>query len=70
LEQPLPRSVIPPTGPNKVVLVFFVGGVTYAEIAAIRLLNQMNENVDYVIATTKTINGDTLLSSLLSAVEP
>ncbi len=44
--------------------MFFIGGVTFTEIAAIRLLGQMDENTDYIIATTKLINGDTLLATL------
>jgi hypothetical protein len=73
-------------------LVFFIGGVTFTEIAAIRWLSQQDgtpprqrarmwrlvshpthhptpDNREYIIATTKLINGDTLLSSLMENIE-
>ena len=72
-----------------VTLVFFIGGVTYTEIAALRYLSKkgisignslvptnssllsfflVTENVGptkYVIATTRIINGDTLLNTIV-----
>eukprot|EP01087_Luapelamoeba_hula_P012995 TRINITY_DN3682_c0_g1_i2.p1 TRINITY_DN3682_c0_g1~~TRINITY_DN3682_c0_g1_i2.p1 ORF type:complete len:607 (+),score=106.36 TRINITY_DN3682_c0_g1_i2:27-1823(+) len=51
---------------SKVTLVFFVGGITFTEIAALRYLNSIDETTDYIIATTKLLNGDGLISSLLS----
>ncbi|XP_034140432.1 vacuolar protein sorting-associated protein 33A isoform X2 [Drosophila guanche] len=52
----------------RVVLVCFVGGCTFAEIAALRFLaNQEDNNVEFLIATTKIINKNTFLDSLLSA---
>lgn len=78
------------TGASKVNLVFFIGGVTFTEIAAIRWLSQQDgirfgspsrhrklvshllicaDNREYIIATTKLINGDTLLSSLMENIE-
>eukprot|EP01104_Vermistella_antarctica_P001525 TRINITY_DN1158_c0_g1_i1.p1 TRINITY_DN1158_c0_g1~~TRINITY_DN1158_c0_g1_i1.p1 ORF type:complete len:617 (-),score=161.35 TRINITY_DN1158_c0_g1_i1:116-1966(-) len=56
---------------KRVVLVFFIGGVTYAEIAALRFLASQEEgktarrNVEFIIATTKLINGDSFLTSLI-----
>eukprot|EP00004_Rigifila_ramosa_P013978 TRINITY_DN3139_c0_g1_i1.p1 TRINITY_DN3139_c0_g1~~TRINITY_DN3139_c0_g1_i1.p1 ORF type:complete len:315 (-),score=91.80 TRINITY_DN3139_c0_g1_i1:21-965(-) len=56
---------------RKIVLVYFIGGVTFAEISAIRFLSQLpqedGQQFDYVIATTKLINGDSLLEPLLAA---
>lgn len=50
----------------KVILVFFLGGCTYAEISALRFLSrQEDNNVEFVIATTKLINKNTFLSDLL-----
>lgn len=50
----------------KVILVFFVGGCTYSEISALRFLSQQDENnVEFVIVTTKIINKSTFLSSLI-----
>ncbi|XP_052224605.1 vacuolar protein sorting-associated protein 33A-like isoform X2 [Dreissena polymorpha] len=56
---------------QKVTLVFFLGGVTYAEIAALRFLAQQDDGgTDYVIATTKIINGGSLLHKLTCTQEP
>jgi len=51
-------------GSKKVVLVFFIGGCTFAEISAIRWLNQKNEHYSFVVATTKLINGNSLIESI------
>ena len=55
-------------------LVYFLGGVTYAEISALRHMSTMDEGRRYVVATTKVTNGDTLLGDLLeklgSAIGP
>ena len=48
---------------SKVTLVVFIGGVTYGEIAALRVL--ANENHDFIIATTHFTNGSNLMKSLL-----
>lgn len=49
-----------------VVLVFFIGGCTFAEISALRFLSQQeNSNVEFVVATTKLINGNTFLQSII-----
>jgi hypothetical protein len=51
---------------RKVVLVMFIGGVTFAEIAALRFLSARPEiNCSFVIASTKLINGTTLLESFV-----
>lgn len=50
----------------KVVLVFFLGGCTFAEISALRFLSrQEDNNVEFVIATTKLVNKNTFLDSLM-----
>jgi vacuolar protein sorting-associated protein 33A len=52
---------------SPVSLVFFVGGTTFTEIAALRWLSA-NRNAtvgDVLIASTKLINGDTLLESVM-----
>jgi len=57
-------------GDKKVVMVFFVGGVTMAEIAALRFLSQQEEsNVDYIVATTSIITGNTFIESLSTKLE-
>ncbi|KAJ1655506.1 Vacuolar protein-sorting-associated protein 33 [Dispira simplex] len=50
-------------GDRPTTVVFFVGGCTYAEIAAIRFLAQ-NNNRDFLIATTHIINGNSLMESI------
>ncbi|XP_041058691.1 vacuolar protein sorting-associated protein 33A isoform X1 [Carcharodon carcharias] len=58
-------------GENRVTLVFFLGGVTYAEIAALRFLSQMEEGgTEYIIATTKLINGSSWIKSMMDKLEP
>uniref|UniRef100_A0A7N6AM49 VPS33A core subunit of CORVET and HOPS complexes n=1 Tax=Anabas testudineus TaxID=64144 RepID=A0A7N6AM49_ANATE len=57
-------------GENRTTLVFFLGGVTYAEIAALRFLSQMEDSgMEYIIATTKLINGTTWIKSLMDRPE-
>lgn len=54
----------------KVVLVFFLGGCTYAEISALRFLSQQEDsNVEFVVATTKLINGNNFIKSLIDPIE-
>eukprot|EP01112_Ceratiomyxa_fruticulosa_P014948 TRINITY_DN4340_c0_g6_i1.p1 TRINITY_DN4340_c0_g6~~TRINITY_DN4340_c0_g6_i1.p1 ORF type:complete len:617 (-),score=127.38 TRINITY_DN4340_c0_g6_i1:93-1943(-) len=56
-----------------VTLVFFIGGCTFTEIAALRFLSEQQQTDgiprDFIIATTKLINGDTLIDSLVEQVE-
>lgn len=49
----------------RVILVFFLGGCTFAEISALRFLAQEDQNVEFIIATTKLINKNTFLDSFL-----
>jgi hypothetical protein len=42
---------------KKKVLIYFVGGITYAEMAAIRFLQNLNPGFKFIIATTCIING-------------
>jgi hypothetical protein len=54
-----------PQGKKPVLVLMYVGGVTYMEIAALRFLTR-GQNFPYhlIICTTKIINGTTLLQSL------
>lgn len=57
-------------GENRTTLVFFLGGVTYAEIAALRFLSNMEDSgTEYIIATTKLINGTSWIKSLMDHPE-
>ncbi|XP_018568521.1 vacuolar protein sorting-associated protein 33A [Anoplophora glabripennis] len=59
-------NLINNTDSPTVVLVFFIGGCTFAEISALRFLSQQEDsNVEFVIATTKIINGTTFLKSII-----
>ncbi|CAH0484539.1 unnamed protein product [Peronospora farinosa] len=52
------------TEERKVLLVYYLGGVTFMEIAALRHVSRQPDcPYDIVVATTKIINGDTLLKS-------
>lgn len=46
------------------ILVVFIGGITYGELAAIRLLNKKNRNKKFVIITTGIINSKKIFESL------
>ncbi|CAL4184387.1 unnamed protein product, partial [Meganyctiphanes norvegica] len=47
-------------------LVFFIGGCTYSEVAALRFLSQKVDQggPEYVVGTTKLINGKSFLESI------
>jgi len=49
------------TRKKREILVFFIGGVTYAEIAAIRFLNRTLKDRHYLIATSEIINGNRIV---------
>ncbi|XP_053442962.1 vacuolar protein sorting-associated protein 33A isoform X3 [Nycticebus coucang] len=66
--QPLPTGLQKKRQPgeNRVTLIFFLGGVTFAEIAALRFLSQLEDGgTEYVIATTKLINGTSWIEALM-----
>jgi transposase-like protein len=46
------------------VLIYYIGGITYGEIAAIRFLNKLFSDRKFIIATTQIINGDTCVEML------
>lgn len=50
----------------KRVLVYFVGGITYGEIAAIMNLNEMmkEKQLQFIVATTQIINGKKCIEML------
>jgi len=66
-----PPTTVTKDGERKkpLTLVFFLGGVTFAEISALRFLSEReNHGRDYIIATTKLINGNTLVDSITEHV--
>ena len=53
-------------GRRKTMMVFYTGGVTYAEIAALRFVSRQDAcPYNIIVAATKIINGDSFLKSLL-----
>jgi hypothetical protein len=60
------KQVTGPSGPiidqgngrKKRVLIYYIGGITYGEISAIRFLNKLFKDKKFIIATTQIINGD------------
>ncbi|XP_027365004.1 vacuolar protein-sorting-associated protein 33 homolog [Abrus precatorius] len=55
-----------PDGRRALVLVVFLGGVTFAEISALRFLSaQEGMAYDLIIATTKIVNGQTLVETFM-----
>ncbi|CAG0879490.1 unnamed protein product [Cyprideis torosa] len=74
-KQPLPIPLAKKRSSNfdddpPVTLVFFIGGCTFAEIAALRFLSQIEDAAtEYLVATTKIINGNTFLSQFFQPLE-
>ncbi|XP_064612161.1 vacuolar protein sorting-associated protein 33A-like [Liolophura sinensis] len=59
------------TSEQKITLVYFLGGVTFAEIAAFRFLSLQDDGgTDYIVATTKIINGTNWIESCMEKLEP
>jgi len=56
-------------GRKKTLLVYFVGGITFMEIAALRWLSrQKGSRYNIVIATTKMISGRTFIQSIVEGL--
>ena len=45
--------------------MLFLGGVTYAEISALRFMGEKDPNRQYIVATTKILNGATMVESMV-----
>lgn len=66
LDETTSVNSVPNTDSPITVLVFFIGGCTFAEISALRFLSQQEDsNVEFVIATTKLINGTSFINSII-----
>lgn len=55
-------------GKKPLTLVYFIGGVTFAEVSALRTLC-MKDKREYLVATTKLINGTTLMQTVIEKLE-
>ena len=61
------RAVLGGTGGKKTVVVFFVGGITRTEIAALRFLEKANPNRDILICTTSIITGNKVIDAAMES---
>lgn len=53
-------------GQSCLTLVFFIGGITYSEISALRFLtSEVNDGIEYLVATTDIINGEKLIKQII-----
>merc|ERR1712228_442594 len=52
---------------SQIAIIYFIGGVTYSEIAALRFWARRN-NFHFIFATTAIVNGERLLSSFIADV--
>eukprot|EP01097_Dermamoeba_algensis_P004188 TRINITY_DN2773_c0_g1_i1.p1 TRINITY_DN2773_c0_g1~~TRINITY_DN2773_c0_g1_i1.p1 ORF type:complete len:623 (-),score=99.24 TRINITY_DN2773_c0_g1_i1:17-1885(-) len=57
----------PPAIPRTITMVVFIGGVTHAEISALRFISKQLDNHQILIATTNIISGNTMLEPLISS---
>ncbi len=48
----IPAGLIIDQSKKRRVLIYFIGGITYGEIAAIRFLNKLFTDRKFIIATT------------------
>ena len=49
---------------KKYILLVFIGGITYGELAAIRYLNKTSEDKKFIVLTTGMINSRKILNSM------
>ena len=61
-----------PEGKKKVILVYFIGGVTFAEISCLRYLTMTSGilfvaefcvGIQFIVATTQFINGNKMIKA-------
>ena len=57
--------------PKKAItLVYFIGGVTFSEVSAIRRLSEReNRQRDYIVASTQLMNGDSIINDVVERIE-
>ncbi|KAJ8295842.1 Vacuolar protein sorting-associated protein 33A [Rhodotorula toruloides] len=58
-----PKRLAP--GELPTTIVCFLGGITFAEVSAIRLLNRQMPSRNLLVVTTDTVTGSSLLTSLM-----
>ncbi|KAJ6601336.1 Sec1-like protein [Mycena vulgaris] len=57
-------SLLRPMQKPTTTVVFFLGGCTYTEIAALRWVGRQNRGRKFLIATTGIVNGNTIVESI------
>lgn len=57
-------NTVSPHAATTTTMVFFLGGVTMAEIAALRFMSMQTRNRRFVVATTNIISGDAMIRTL------
>ena len=68
--QPSQGKAVTVDGDKKVMICYYVGGVTFMEIAALRFLSAKPDfPFRIIVCTTKLVNGNTLLKTLLHTWE-
>ena len=66
--EPAAAPAEPPVSP--VTVVFFIGGCTFSEIAAVRWLRRNAQpHREYLVATTHICTGEAMLESLISPLD-
>ncbi|ODN00291.1 Vacuolar protein sorting-associated protein 33A [Orchesella cincta] len=60
----IPVGLISGKRSTKFTVVVFIGGCTFAEISALRFLAQQDDEREFLVVTSKIINGNTFLKSL------
>lgn len=63
------KEIIQPRSKQNFILAVFIGGITYAEISAIRFLNKRNPDHKIIILTTNIVNGKSMINSLRTNFE-
>jgi hypothetical protein len=49
-------------GRKKVIMVYYIGGITYAEMSCYRLLSEKH-GIQFLVATTQFINGNKMMDA-------
>lgn len=47
---------------KKVILVYYIGGITYAEMSCYRILSEQT-GIQFIVATTQFINGNKMMEA-------
>ncbi|TEB38635.1 ATP binding protein [Coprinellus micaceus] len=64
-----PMSASPIKEQTSTTVVFFLGGCTYTEIAALRWVGRQNKGRRFLIATTGIVSGASLVESLATGIQ-